>query len=146
MHDSLSALRTMCEFSGWKLSNLKANKLLYIAQMVHMSKNHGRPLVSEQFEAWDLGPVLPSVYHSAKIFGKKNIRDIYHNKRPIEEVGISDILKDAAAFGLKKKASTLVAITHWEHGAWAKNYVAGAKGQLISNDDIIEEIETRAVA
>jgi len=147
MYSSLSALRTLCHFSDWKLSNLKANKLLYISQMLHIKNCDNAPMFSGQFEAWDYGPVLPEIYHSAKVFGSKPIRDIYTNYEIIsEKENAGRILKDAANFGLRKNASTLVAITHWKDGAWAKRYTPNARGVVITNADIAEEIKARRAA
>jgi len=146
MYNSLSALKTLCNHSNWTISNLQANKLLYIAHMLHIAKSpNNEPLVQEAFEAWDYGPVLPSVYHSAKAFGDKPIRNIYQNQITVVPNTLAyELLKEAAEFNVGKPASKLVAITHWEGGAWAKNYIAGARGQLISNADILEEVKARA--
>jgi uncharacterized phage-associated protein len=110
-----------------------------------MDKFDCEPMFLGSFEAWDYGPVLPEVYHSAKVFGSKPIRDIYQSYKLIpEESESGKILKEAAEFGLKKNASTLVAITHWKDGAWAKRYTPNSRGAVISNDDIAEEIKARA--
>lgn len=146
MYSSLAALKTLCDYSGWTISNLQANKLLYIAHMLHIAQSPAnKPLLLETFEAWDYGPVLPSVYHSAKAFGDKPIRNIYQNQSMVVPATLANkLLKEAAEFNVGKPASKLVAITHWEGGAWAKNYIAGARGQLISNADILEEVKARA--
>jgi uncharacterized phage-associated protein len=57
------AARTLGYYSDWKLSNLQMQKILYLAHMVYMDKNSGEPLVDEDFQAWDYGPVLPSLYY-----------------------------------------------------------------------------------
>ena len=145
-YNSLSALKTLCEHSGWTISNLRANKLLYIAHMLHLANSKGnKPLLNEAFEAWDYGPVLPSVYHSAKAFGDKPIRNIYKSKIGISAGSLADkLLKETAEFNVGKKPAKLVAITHWSNGAWAKNYVAGVRGRLITDADILKEIKDRA--
>jgi uncharacterized phage-associated protein len=43
------------------MTNLRLNKILYFAQIISLLEN-GRPLFLDDFEAWDLGPVIPSVY------------------------------------------------------------------------------------
>lgn len=50
---------------GELISNLKLQKLLYYAQGVHLAV-HNEPLFPEAIEAWDHGPVVPSVYHVYK--------------------------------------------------------------------------------
>ena len=43
------------------MTNLRLNKLLYFAQAGSIS-SLGYTLIEEDFEAWDLGPVVKSVY------------------------------------------------------------------------------------
>lgn len=52
---------------GDLLTNLKIQKLLYYAQAWHLA-NFGKPLFDDSIEAWDLGPVVPSVYNKLKKF------------------------------------------------------------------------------
>ena len=64
--------------SGDDLTNLKLQKLLYYAQGIHLALR-GEPLFPQDVEAWDHGPVVPSVYHRYK----------GHQGRPIEaSVGV----------------------------------------------------------
>lgn len=53
---SIDASKTLCELSGWQTSNLRLQKLLYIAHMYYMRGGKG-DLVRENFEAWKFGPV-----------------------------------------------------------------------------------------
>src|SRR5690554_2036795 len=89
---ALQAAKRACEASGWKLTNLQLQKILYIAQMVYAGKNSGKRLITgDDFEAWDYGPVLPSLYHRVSAFGSGSIKNIFH--------GVEDIVdKDTAGF------------------------------------------------
>ena len=49
------------------VSNMKLQKLLYYAQGHHLGMGKG-PLFRDRIEAWDHGPVVPSVYHTFKNF------------------------------------------------------------------------------
>lgn len=51
------------------LSNMKLQKLLYYAQGHHLAKT-GRVLFADPIEAWEHGPVVPSVYHEFKRFDR----------------------------------------------------------------------------
>ena len=67
-----SAASRACCRSGWSLSNLELQKILYVGQMLYLGR-YNEPLVNEVFEAWDYGPVLPTIYHSAKMFGRSPV-------------------------------------------------------------------------
>lgn len=60
---------------GKGITPLKLMKLVYIAYGFGLAVLD-RVLIDYRFdhvEAWKLGPVIPSVYHSFKIYGKSNI-------------------------------------------------------------------------
>ena len=135
---ALSAGKRLGERSGWTLSNLAMQKLLYIAHMFHLGKYDAKPLVSGQFEAWDYGPVHPALYHAVKQFGADPVQNIFHSVPPIGE-GTETSLLDAAVDQLSDSTSRLVAIAHWKNGAWAKNYIPGKKGVPIPDEDIRQE-------
>lgn len=54
------------------ISPMKLQKLLYYAQGFALAIL-GRPLFQEDFEAWQYGPVIPSVYQRYKELGNKAI-------------------------------------------------------------------------
>ena len=135
------AAKTICNMSEWSISNLKLQKLLYLANMVYLGRNN-EPLVDELFEAWDYGPVLNSLYHQVKIFGDQPIRNIFGS---ISDVGNDSkeakLLQEAWNNLSSLSASKLVTFTHKPNGAWSKIYNGGARGCPISNEYILEEYE-----
>jgi hypothetical protein len=64
---SSTAARYACKMSGWSLTNLKLQKILYIARMVFVGRTKDQLLIDEAFKAWDFGPVLPSLYHRVRL-------------------------------------------------------------------------------
>ncbi len=54
------------------LSNLKIQKLIYFIEASFLVK-FNRKLFSQNFEAWEYGPVIPSLYHLLKKFERKPI-------------------------------------------------------------------------
>jgi len=139
----LVAAKTALKASGRGLTNLKMNKVLYIAHMVYMGEQ-GEPLVSEPFEAWDYGPVLPSVYHQAKVFGSEPISEIFFVEDALApSTPEGDYIYRAVKATENKTPGELVALTHWNQGAWAKHYKPGVRGIIIPNEDIIEEFKKR---
>ena len=53
---------------------LKLQKLLYYANGHYLAEHDGTPLINEYFEAWDYGPVIPTVYYEFREYGNNPIR------------------------------------------------------------------------
>lgn len=58
-----NAFLTLAARDGLSIDPLKLQKLLYFANGYYMAENDGQPLINEYFEAWDYGPVIPTVYY-----------------------------------------------------------------------------------
>lgn len=138
-----SAARYICEQSGWEVTNLKLQKILYLASMVHMGRNKGVQLIDGGFEAWDYGPVQTKLYRKIKAFGSKPIPNVFFGVEDIKGTKEEETLREACRTLLSKSPAELVNNTHWEGGAWAKNYIAGVRGITIPNEDIVAEYEAR---
>jgi uncharacterized phage-associated protein len=54
------------------ISPLKLQKLVFFAHADFLVRS-GRPLVRQEFEAWDYGPVIPSLYSEFKRFRDRQI-------------------------------------------------------------------------
>ena len=137
---------TVAEFaasqSGWAKSNLELQKIVYLAHMIH-SGVYGRPLVKGDFQAWDLGPVHPVLYHRVKRFGAGRVESISHRERnPIGNEGL-EILKECIDVLSKKSGGQLISITHWGKGAWARNYQSGVRHRRIPQEHIEDEYRER---
>lgn len=139
---ALSAARSVCEIRDWSVSNLELQKILYLAHMFYLGRQ-GQPLIAENFEAWDYGPVIPDLYHRVKGFGNGPVRNVFHWVSPATRGPQYDILKEAAEATKNTSPSRLVAITHWDHGAWAQCYRPGVGGIVIPNDLIKAEYLAR---
>lgn len=139
---AMDAAVTLAKTSGWSLSNLQIQKLLYIAQMMHIGR-HGAPIFNEDFEAWKLGPVLPGVYRIARMYGSKPVTNLFHDRELPPGTGKSMVeemyntLDDHSPW-------KLVSITHWGGGAWAKHYNDNEYGCTIPKADILNEYNARA--
>lgn len=136
-----SAAQFICERSGWSVTQLALQKILYLAHMVHLGRGHG-PLVHGSFEAWDYGPVHPALYHKVKSFGSKPIPNVFWSQEAIGGTA-RDTLQEACDNLLHLSPGALVQNTHWKDGAWALNYSPSAKNILIPERDIIAEYQKR---
>lgn len=94
-----------------KITNLKLQKLLHFANLTYISIV-GKPLFSEKVKAWELGPVVPSVYHHFKSFGNGIITIECTEDAIIPDyilTSVCDFVIDV--FGVQP-VSTLVDMTH----------------------------------
>lgn len=53
---------------GVTLSPMKVQKLVYFAHGWHLAI-YGEPLIDDTVEAWEFGPVIPTLYHEFKKYG-----------------------------------------------------------------------------
>lgn len=113
------------------LSNLSLNKLVYFAQ-VESVRCFGEPLFEDGIEAWEYGPVEPSVYHALKSHGSRRILD---PTGPVPDDRRAEEIVDAtfAKYG-QMTAYDLVDLSHREGGAWRATYVPGADREITAND------------
>ena len=68
------------EDQGDSISNLRLQKLMYYAQGYLLALKD-RPLIHEEFEAWEHGPVIPGLYNSFR----NTERSRSHCKAPIRK-------------------------------------------------------------
>lgn len=144
MSSTLSVAKTLCHISGWTLSNLSLQKMLYMASLYHLGKNKA-PLIDGRFEAWDYGPVEPTLYKKVKIFSNDAVEDVFYGVCLIEEGTLEFESINYIYNNLKDRSpSQLVGITHWSRGAWAKVYDPRVNTMPISEEDMLEEYNARA--
>src|SRR5690606_34271187 len=126
----LVAARTLGELSAWQLTNLQIQKVLYIAQMLHLGRT-GEPLFSDRFEAWELGPVVPRLYRALKGYRSNVVAGI--DAPSVFAFGTSPAfaIDDAFVMTQHMSAGQLVTFTHRPGGAWDLNFRQGEKGCII---------------
>lgn len=134
------------------VTQMKLQKLIYFANGYVLATSKGkRNLLSEKFEAWEFGPVLPSIYQEFKYFGANSIipeNDILafvgkgrtfkvSEKLEREDIDALQTIWEALK-GLT--ASQLSFLTHRENSAWSKVYKTNGRSIPLNNEDIIEEL------
>ena len=141
---SLSAAKMICVRSGWQVSNLELQKILYLAHMFHLGCNDGERLVDANFEAWDYGPVEPRLYARVRMFGSDPIEDVFFgHDEPEEGTPEYESLDHACKALLGRSSGELVSLTHWKDGAWAQVYQPGIRHIPISDKLILDEFKAR---
>lgn len=143
MYSAITVARYIVKYSnsqGVCISNLRLQKLLYFvqAQFLVFSPGH-QPCFSDPIVAWDIGPVIPAVYHRYKIFGGAFIPEGYcEDSLPDEEITPEDqerinlILRETTQYNNSK----LLELVHGQT-PWRKAYVPGREN-VITNQSIRE--------
>ena len=118
------------------VSPMKLQKLLYFVASDY-AKHTGAPLLSEQFQAWDYGPVVRSVYDEFRSFGGSAIRayakDATGASKMVKESKNEDLRESLDRIWGKAKdvsAVRLSRITHIEGSAWYNTFQQGRSGSI----------------
>lgn len=106
------------------LTNMKINKLLYYAQGYYLKK-HGEPLFDDVIEAWDHGPVVPSVYSAYKGYGDRPIRGCNMGMTAGVTPEAEEVLYAVARTYGRYTAGALRNMTHVVGSPWDQVYQAG---------------------
>lgn len=150
MADAYPAITIAKWFVDWAntddadITNLKLQKLLYYAQGHHLAAQ-GRPLFSEDIQAWSHGPVVPSVYHSFKEFGAGPIQ--LADDDPFEW----DDVDSATSQFLAKVWNTYGGVAAWKlrnmthaEAPWMEHFSHGERNVVIPQDEIKAYFEFQA--
>ena len=137
------------QYEEGEITNLKLNKLLYFAHGHYLAKT-GKPLFDDPIEAWELGPVIPAIYHKYKMCGNHHIpatgKDVAGSFTDEEY----SILLDTAREYCKYTSAYLVGKTHEPETPWSqtsRNEVidnARIASYFLSHDKIAHFSETLA--
>ena len=118
---NMVAAKTLCEISGWSLSNLRLQKILYFAHRRFLGET-GNPLVKGPFMRYPRGPVVKEVHLRVREYGKGAI--------PENAFGALESLdKNSAEYKTMEKefekrknhtSTKLVDDSHEPGGAWER--------------------------
>jgi len=100
------------------MTNLRIQKMLYFAQAHHLQR-HGTPLFEEDMKAWDLGPVVPTLYYYYSVYGGQPIMKV-HSTFSLDSFTDDELetLIDVLHRYSKLKTSELVSLSHVQGGPW----------------------------
>ena len=113
------------EQAGRPVSNLRLQKLLYFIQAKFLIVKHA-PCFMERMEAWDFGPVVPTVYHQYRYYGggiipfQGNPSFSFHQ----DDQKLIDMMLDDCS---RHSTSALVEKTH-QQDPWKNAYASSQMG------------------
>ncbi len=111
---------------GMDLTPMQLVKLTYIA--------HGwalaildRDLFADRIEAWKYGPVIPSVYHATKHWGRSSIPHVFIKENDPSPLGedVNIFLEDVVSKYGRLSGYALSNLTHREGTPWHQVYQDG---------------------
>ena len=126
------------------LTPMQVLKLVYIAHGWYLALNF-KPLVNEDIQAWQYGPVIPSRYHEYKSFGGRaltSVPDMYPLIEPSEATVMDEVWE---GYG-RRSGPSLSTLTHEPGSPWETTVRESGIGAVISNDliqDFYRRLATR---
>ena len=122
------------------ITNIQINKLVYIALGFSLASLN-RDLFDEEVQAWQYGPVIPSLYHEFKHFGRNKIGKMSNafilkaksifpiiNKLDTELCEVLDLVK---ILYNGKKGQELINLTHQKDTPWFVAYQPHKRNTVI---------------
>jgi uncharacterized phage-associated protein len=141
MHDSRTVANRFLELAreaGKSLTPMQLLKLVYIAHG-WMLGLYGRPLIRDEVQAWQYGPVIPRLYNAVRDYGAgsitSSIRSPIGDKLDRNEDNIVEQVYNA--YG-ERTGPTLSRMTHAEGTPWSLTYEDGVFSTPIPQD-LIED-------
>lgn len=134
-----------CE-QGSPITNLQLQKILFFLQWDYARRHGGQLLFDEDFEAWQYGPVVPSVYFDYSDFGGTPITEPvlrsyafgrgFLDTVPLDFSDATDIEPCLTGL-LRKPAWQLVEESHRQGGPWSSAFARNGKRSVIGKELII---------
>ena len=119
------------------LTNLKLQKMLYFAQVEYL-REHGETLFDDPIEAWQYGPVVPTVYDWLKFCGAYQISK-FDVKTSTDELNedVIDFLERVWGKYSRYSAFGLVDKTHEPGSVWSNVYNNGKGNRNVISIDML---------
>jgi len=150
-HNVLAVANQFCQLQSRNPSQMKLQKLCYIAHGWNLAINNS-PLVSDNIEAWDGGPVFRSIwnYLRDKSFGTKERFFINPlNSQPWDasfEQSERDIIKQVWVKYGDFTGMQLSELTHKPGTPWSNAYFGMGRNSQIQDNDIKQHFRELAIA
>lgn len=140
MHDSKVVANRFLELAreaGDALTPMQVLKLVYIAHG-WMLGLYGRPMIRDEIQAWQYGPVIPDLYDAMKRFRSNPVEGPLSVR--LEELTLEedDVVKQVYNVYGSHSGPALSRLTHQSGSPWDVSYKPGVFGVRISND-VIED-------
>jgi uncharacterized phage-associated protein len=132
-----------------QLTHMQIQKLLYLAHGWNLAVT-GRPLLEDNFEAWEFGPVVGRLYFALRKYRDQPISELVHwgddTDFTLDDGAIAvaelsaderDVIDRVWRIYGEYPAFKLSALTHEKNSPWDKYYSPG-RNQVIKEDSIYD--------
>ena len=126
-----------CAAQGKPISNLKLQKMLYFVWVDFWEKTR-RELFTDDVCAWQLGPVVPSVYYAYCAYGALPINLLRETTISWEDRSIID---ESCKALIDRPVRDLVNETHIKGGPWHRIFADGAGNRMRIPFNLIKFLE-----
>ena len=144
MHDSLTIANRFLDLaseSDATLTPMQLLKLVYIAHGWRLGL-YGKPLIRDEIQAWQYGPVVPKIYSAVRNFRSNPVVGQLSAPRD-DKLNSNEASVVRQVFDIYGKMSgpALSRLTHAPGTPWARVYRDGKFGIPIPNDVIEDHYE-----
>lgn len=140
MYDSkviANRLIDLARARGETLTPMQLIKLVYIAHGWMLGLYH-RPLIRDEVQAWQYGPVIPRLYNALRSYkGQPVEQQVACQPEAVDEAAENIVSQVFARYG-RLSGPALSRLTHAAGTPWDLTYVPGTFGIHIP-DDLIED-------
>lgn len=141
MHDSRTIANRFLDIARKRHDTLTPMQVLKLVYIAHgwMLGLYGRPLIRDDVQAWQYGPVIPTLYNAMREYrGSPVTRDLRAIADDPLDRAEMDIVRQVYDLYGKKSGPALSRLTHAPGTPWALTYEVGEFGVVIPTD-IIED-------
>lgn len=100
----------------------RLQKLLYFSDVEYMKRQSGKSMFRDEFQAWESGPVIPSIYHQFMHFQAGEMEPMRKGKHEELTKDMEDVIDYVLTRTYDMDTSELIKLSHDEDGPWAKVY------------------------
>ncbi len=140
MHDSRVVANRFLGLAKEANDSLTPMQLLKLVYIAHgwMLGLYGRPLIRDQVEAWQYGPVIPRLYNAVRQFRSQPVVGPISSRDEKIEAHEDSIIKQVYEIYGNLSGPALSRLTHAPKTPWDLTYKPNEFGIEISND-VIED-------
>ncbi len=142
--DVLQVAKKISQLSDYRITNLKLQKIVYVAYMIYMGLTNGKKLFNNEIQALVYGPTVPNLYNHLKIYGAGIIPvKAFEGIPDLNDEEKLDIIKMVYQHLKHYKAEELTAFIYSEKSAFLKLFINGQYNIPINNDYLMDEYRAR---